>query len=113
MRLIKQKDLDSPELRLGASTLSITSSMAELIKVGVDTQSLFTIKEHIDGLSASLWAIMVMTIKAAHGDKEMELKVDEFDLQVNKQLEEIHIIQQDLDTQAKEYHDKHKSNNCH
>lgn len=84
------KDLSKMET-VGMIEISTFSSMAALLRMGLDTENVFLFKNKVDGIGSSLWAMLAMgaRIYTENEVEEAEKMLELLQPQLASQIDEL------------------------
>lgn len=92
---------DDSESLLGRVELSILSAQLAFSSFGAGLDSVVHARKHIDGITATLWSMIPMTIRAAKGNGAALQTLDMLLEQLPKQLEKYMSILDIIEEEAK------------
>jgi hypothetical protein len=86
------KEITDEREILGTIQESIMSSQIVFAKEGACLGAVLKMRNLIDGVSASLWSVVALTVQIKNGKTDMQPMLDNMDVQINHQLNLIHKI---------------------
>jgi len=99
-KVVSTNEMQTEEM-LGSTELSILSAQLSFSSFGAGLDSIVHARKHIDGISATLWSMIPLTIRSAHGNEKagemLDILMDQLPVQMEKYMDMLVLIGEEAD----------------